>query len=206
MQFVIEQVRSLFAEDASGHDVWHTLRVCRMAMRIAESETCNKEIVMLGALLHDVDDPKLFNTWDYANARRILRQYGASGEVEARVIDVISTVSYGGGSVVPATVEGKIVQDADRLDALGAIGIARTFAYGGSHGTPMHDPDTPPRYNMTKEEYRAHRGTTLNHFHEKLFLLKDTMNTETAKRLALHRDGILHDFMEEFLAEWEGQR
>ena len=206
MEPIVKAVRHLFAQDASGHDFWHTMRVYRSAMTIADTESCDRDVVALGALLHDADDRKLFTTENYANARMILRQQGAVPELEERVIGVIKTVSFGGGSVVPDTIEGKIVQDADRLDALGAIGAARTFAYGGSHGTPMHDPDCPPRLNMTPEEYRHHRGTSVNHFYEKLFTLKDTMNTESAKRLAESRDRYLREFLEEFLLEWDGQR
>ena len=202
---VMKAVRTLFEKDAIGHDYWHTLRVYRTAVMIAEKENCDRDVVALGALLHDVDDRKLFATEDYANARQILRASGASPELEQQVIKVIATVSFGGGSVVPDTIEGKIVQDADRLDALGAIGAARTFAYGGSHGAPMHDPESPPRLNMTKEEYRSHRGTSVNHFYEKLFTLKDTMNTATGCALAQHRDAFLRSFLDEFLREWDGK-
>lgn len=206
LTLVENRVKVLFLHDAGGHDFFHTLRVYRTAMSIAEKEPCNPEIVALGALLHDADDKKLFSTENYANARAILREYGASPQLENAVIEVISTVSFGGSSTIPATVEGRIVQDADRLDAIGAIGIARTFAYGGSHGTPMHDPGIPPRIGMTTEEYRSHKGTSLNHFYEKLFRLKETLNTHTAKEMALHRDAFLHRFVEEFLAEWDGIR
>lgn len=199
------QIRQLFAGDVSGHDFYHTLRVYRNAMTIARETTCNQEVVALGALLHDADDKKLFATDDYENARKLLEDYGASPALTEDVIDVISTVSFGEGKM-PKSIEGKIVQDADRLDALGAIGIARTFAYGGSHGTPLYDPEIPPNMHMTKEEYRSHAGTSFNHFYEKLLLLKDTMHTEKAKEMAVHRHQFLETFAEEFLQEWEGKR
>lgn len=205
IESVMNAVRVLLEKDAGGHDYWHTLRVYRTAMNIAEKESCDKTVVALGALLHDVDDRKLFATQDYANARRILRENGVSTALEHQVIDVISTVSFSSGAAAPDSMEGKIVQDADRLDALGAIGVARTFAYGGSSKSPMHDPDLPPRLNMTKEEYRNHRGTSVNHFYEKLFTLKDMMNTETGRAMALHRDAFLHAFLEEFFREWDGE-
>lgn len=205
MEFVMQQVKLLFEKDCSGHDYFHSLRVYHTAMAIAETEDCCKETVALGALLHDADDRKLFHTENYANARRILQQYGAPEALTNKVIEAISTVSFRGtDTATPKTIEGKILQDADRLDALGAIGIARTFAYGGSHGTPIHDPDCKPRTNMNDEEYRTHKGTSFNHIYEKLILLKDLMNTAEGKRIAAHRDAYLRSFAEEFLSEWDG--
>lgn len=202
---LMQQLRQLFAKDASGHDFYHTLRVYRNAMTIAKETPCNREVVALGALLHDADDQKLFATDDYENARKLLNDYGASPALIEDVVDVIATVSFGEGKT-PKSMEGMIVQDADRLDALGAIGIARTFAYGGSHGTPLYDPEIPPKMHMTKEEYRSHTGTSFNHFYEKLLLLKDTLHTEKAKEMAAHRHRFLETFAEEFLQEWEGKR
>ncbi|MBO5837174.1 MAG: HD domain-containing protein [Oscillospiraceae bacterium] len=200
-----EEIRCLFDQDASGHDYYHTMRVYQNAMTIAQQENCDREVVALGALLHDADDRKLFSTENYENARKLLAFYGASGELTEKVVSLIATVSFGGGKT-PDTIEGKIVQDADRLDALGAIGIARTFAYGGSHSTPMYDPEIPPRENMTPEQYRNHKGTSFNHFYEKLLKLKDTMHTKKAKELAAHRHAFLETFAQEFLQEWEGKR
>ena len=202
---LMQQLRQLFAKEATGHDFYHTLRVYRNAMTIAEETPCDREVVALGALLHDTDDKKLFATENYENARKLLAFCDASPELTEKVIGVISTVSFGDRKV-PETLEGKIVQDADRLDALGALGIARTFAYGGSRGTPLYDPEIPPEMHMTKEEYRSHIGTSFNHFYEKLFLLKDTMHTEKAKEMAAHRHVFLENFAEEFLQEWEGKR
>lgn len=205
MDNLIKKLQELFAGDSSGHDFAHTFRVYQTAMHIADAETCNREVVALGALLHDCDDRKLFQTEDYANARRLLEEYGASEELKQQVIEAIKTVSFSGASQTPATIEGKIIQDADRLDALGAVGIARTFAYGGAHGTPMYDPQIPPRMDMTPQQYRNHHGTSLNHFYEKLFTLKDTMNTQTAKGIAQRRDAEMHRFVEAFLAQWTGE-
>ena len=202
---LVEDVRRLFAGDSSGHDFYHTMRVYRNAMTIAEETPCDSQVVALGALLHDADDRKIFATENYENARSLLKSYGATDQLEEAVIHVISTVSFGNGKT-PATIEGKIVQDADRLDALGAIGIARTFAYGGSHGTPMYDPEIPPRENMSAEQYRTHKGTSFNHFYEKLLKLKDLMHTKKAKEMAAHRHAFLETFAQEFLQEWEGKQ
>lgn len=202
---LLTRVKNLFSGDASGHDFYHTLRVYRTAMAIAREENCNREIVMLGALLHDADDKKLFATENYANAHRLLQEYGASPEVTRQVIGVISTVSFGEGKI-PDTIEGKIVQDADRLDALGAVGIARTFAYGGSRGLVIHDPEILPQMGMTPEQYRSHKGTSVNHFYEKLLCLKDTLHTQTAKKIAEKRHQFMEEFLEEFLAQWDGKR
>ncbi len=200
-------LRELFAGDASGHDYFHTLRVYHNAMKIAETEDCDREIVALAALLHDADDPKLFQTAHYANARRLLGEYGAPEATVQGVLHAISTVSFkGADTVTPETAEGKIVQDADRLDAMGAIGIARAFAYGGSRGRAMYDPDEPPVPNMNEAQYCSSRGHTVNHFYEKLLLLKDLMNTPTAKAMASARDAYMRGFLQEFFSEWEGKQ
>ncbi|HJJ35916.1 MAG TPA: HD domain-containing protein [Methanocorpusculum sp.] len=203
---LLEKVQALFAGDASGHDAAHSIRVYRMACRIADEESCDRDIVVLAALLHDADDVKLFSTEDYANARRIMTEEGVPASIQVRVIDAISTVSFKGTDTqTPHTIEGKIVQDADRLDAIGAIGIARAFAFGGSRGRALYDPEELPGYDMSETEYRARNGTTLNHFYEKLFLLKGMMNTETARRIAEDRDRFMHAFVAEFLDEWNGK-
>lgn len=176
----IEYVRNLFAGNSDGHDFGHTMRVYRNAMTIAGKEECDRRIVALAALLHDVDDHKLFNTTDNANARAFLNGQGVDSGSTERIIAAVNSVSFSKNrDRKPETVEGCIVQDADRLDALGAIGIARTFSYGGRHGRELSE--------------------NIMHFHEKLLLLKDMMNTEPAVRLAEER----HEFMLEFLREWE---
>ena len=179
-QEATEYIRDLFRDNADGHGFDHSLRVWRNAMMIAESEDCDPRIVSLAALLHDADDHKLFATENNANARRFLDAHGVMREDADRICAAVNAVSFSRNKGKrPETAEGRIVQDADRLDALGAVGIARTFAFGGSHGRPPED--------------------SIAHFHEKLLLLKDMMNTGKAKEIAEER----HAFMETFLREWE---
>ena len=200
-------LESLFEGDSSGHDIWHTMRVHDMAVSICREEGGDMDVVRLAALLHDADDRKLFGDNGYANARRFMDSQGIPEDVQDRVIGIISQISFKGtDSVVPDTLEGRIVQDADRMDAIGAIGIARAFAYGGSCGRAMHIPGEEPRMGMDAEQYHANRGTTINHFHEKLLLLKDFMNTGAAKRMAAARHEYMVGFLDEFMAEWCGSR
>lgn len=205
----IEYVKEVFATDFSGHDFFHTMRVYQMATKIAMEEKADLQIVQLAALLHDVDDRKLSPETCENKDRAVayMRSKGLSEDTITRVKDIIGEVSFvGTDSVVPKTLEGKCVQDADRLDALGAMGIARAFAYGGNHNRVMYDPEIPPALNMGKEEYQNHVSTTVNHFYEKLFLLKDMMNTGCAKRIAGHREQYMKEYIDEFLAEWDGTR
>ena len=203
-------VNHLMAGDASGHDYCHTLRVLNLARAIASREHgADLETVELMALLHDVDDRKLSPETheDLDNARNFLREIGADANQTELILEGIRNLSFKGtGQTVPASLEGRIVQDADRLDAIGAIGIARAFAFGGSRGREMYDPSQPPMQNMTAESYAKSKGHTINHFYEKLLLLKDLMNTETGKAMAQHRHGVMEAFLEEFYAEWEGKR
>lgn len=205
----IKYVKQIFADDCSGHDYHHTMRVYRLAMQIAEQENADMLIVQLAALLHDVDDVKLSpETHDTKkNAVRFMKNSGVDDKVIASVCKIIDEVSFvGTDSVVPSTLEGKCVQDADRLDAIGAIGIARTFAYG-SKGRRIHDPDIKPMTNMNKADYNQnHNSTSINHFYEKLLLLKDMMNTETAKKMAMHRQAVMKEYLVEFMTEWEGEK
>lgn len=200
-------VQDTFRDDYSGHDYFHTLRVYKMAVKIAQQEHANLSIVQLAALLHDVDDFKL-SPETYANQDRtvgFLREQGASETMIKMICDIIGAVSFrGSDSTIPETIEGKCVQDADRLDALGAIGIARAFAYGGSHCRVMHDPGVEPAENMNEEQYRNRCATTVNHFYEKLFLLKNLMNTDTAKKIAERRENYMKRYLAEFLDEWDG--
>ena len=198
-------VETLFAADSGGHDVSHTLRVYRTAVHLAELEGADPVITGLAALLHDADDIKLSpgTHKEKANAVSFLREHGVSEDTVGRIVKIIEEVSFRGtDSVVPSSAEGLCVQDADRLDAIGAVGIARAFAYGGSKGRKMYDPAEPPGQALDEEAYRARQGCTVNHFYEKLFLLKDMMNTAAAKRLAEGRDRFMHAFLEEFLSEW----
>lgn len=202
-----EYVRGKFENEYSGHDWFHTLRVFRMAKRIAEAEGADIVTVQLAALLHDVDDRKLSPATyeNKANARRFLTENKVDDGKTDEICRIIGEISFSEGRV-PSTLEGKCVQDADRLDAIGAVGIARAFAYGGSHNRLMHHPDIAPKTNMTKEEYVNSKSTTVNHFYEKLFKLTDMMNTETAKSIAREREKYMRGFLAEFLDEWEGKR
>lgn len=202
-------VRGLFSGDSSGHDVWHTLRVYRTAMHICDSEPeADREAVALAAILHDADDRKLGGDGvSLPNAGGFLRRHGISPERTSEILGIISQVSFkASDSEIPDTVEGKIVQDADRLDAIGAIGVARAFAYGGAHNRPMRDPDVRPRVGMDDEEYRKGSPDTYVHFEEKLLLLKEMMNTPEGRRLADSRHAFMESFLEEFDAEWDGSR
>ena len=198
-------VKEKFENEYSGHDWFHTLRVFRTATRIAEAEGADMETVQLAALLHDVDDRKLSpETYaDKANARSFLFANNVDESRIDEICRIIGEISFA-ENCVPSTLEGKCVQDADRLDAIGAVGIARAFAYGGNHNRLMYHPDIAPNPNMTKEEYSKSESTTLNHFYEKLFKLTDMMNTETAKAIAMEREEFMRGFVDEFLNEWEG--
>ena len=202
-----EYVRELFAKEFSGHDYWHTMRVLKMAERLAAEEQADIFVVQLAALLHDVDDIKLSpNTHEKKeNAVRFMHQVSLDAKMINRVCIIIDEISFAGQSILPGTIEGKCVQDADRLDALGAIGIARAFAFGGNHHRVMHDPGISPNFNMSKEEYRKSNSTTINHFYEKLFQLKELMNTNSGKRLAAEREAFMKDFLKEFMCEWQGE-
>ena len=206
----INYLKQIFAYECSGHDYYHTMRVYRLAIQIAEQENADMLIVQLAALLHDVDDVKLSPETHEAkkNAVGFMKNSGVDDKVIASVCKIIDEVSFAGiDSVVPSTIEGKCVQDADRLDAMGAIGIARAFAYGGSKGRRIHDPDIKPMTKMNKADYHQnHNSTSINHFYEKLLLLKDMINTESAKKMAEHRQAVMEEYLVEFLAEWEGEK
>lgn len=205
----LEFVRSTFRDDYSGHDYFHTLRVYKMAVRIAEEENADFMTVQLAALLHDVDDIKLSPETHAGKDRAVgfLRKHGMPEAAIKTIYHIIDEVSFKGtDSVVPETIEGKCVQDADRLDAMGAVGIARAFAYGGSHNRIIHDPDIKPDISMNAGKYRNHISTTINHFYEKLFQLKDLMNTDTAKKIAGQRENYMKAYISEFLDEWDGIR
>jgi len=209
INIALEFVKNTFSDDYSGHDYFHTLRVYKMAKRIAEQENANLIIVQLSALLHDVDDIKLSPETSVNKDRAVdfLRKHGISEAMIKTICNIIGKVSFKGtDSITPETIEGKCVQDADRLDAMGAIGIARTFAYGGNHNRIIYDPDIKPTVNMNSDEYKNHISTSINHFYEKLFQLKDLMNTDTAKRIAKQREDYMRTYIAEFLDEWNGIR
>ena len=199
-------IKEIFQNDFSGHDFFHSMRVYRTAINIAEAEHADMQVVALAALLHDVDDRKLSPTTaeKKENAAQFMRSQNVPESEIRQVCQIIDEVSFKGtDSVRPSTPEGKCVQDADRLDALGAIGIARTFAYGGSHNRVIHDPELPPRTAMNQAQYYSSKSTSLNHFYEKLFLLEGMMNTETGKAIARKRTQYMQEFVEEFLNEWD---
>ena len=205
----IEFVKKTFENDYSGHDYFHTLRVYRTATHIAEREKADLITVQLAALLHDVDDIKLSpQTHKYKDrAVGFLRSHGVADSTVETVCKIIDEVSFKGtDSVSPQTLEGMCVQDADRLDAIGAIGIARAFAFGGNHNRVMHDPSVLPMLNMNEEQYRNSKSTTINHFYEKLFSLGALMNTATAKEIAARREQYMKAYVEEFLDEWDGKK
>jgi uncharacterized protein len=204
---VAEHIRAKFASESSGHDWHHIHRVWRLARQIAAKEGGNQEVVELGALVHDIADWKFHGGDDSIGPReaeRLLIEEGASTEVIQQVVDIVATISFKGAGVTTTmkTLEGQCVQDADRLDAIGAIGIGRCFAYGGHAGRLMYDPDEPPMMHATAEEYKLSKGHSLNHFYEKLFLLKDRMNTLTGKTMAEERHQFMEQFVERFLEEW----
>jgi uncharacterized protein len=204
-------VRGLMAGDSSGHDWFHIERVRRTALAIGREEGADLTVVELAALLHDVADWK-FAGGDHTAGPRAARQWlssqGADNSLIDQVCEIIAGLSFKGAGVPTpmATLEGRVVQDADRLDALGAIGIARTFAYGGHKGQAMHDPEIAPQMHASFDAYKKGGGTTINHFYEKLLLLAARMNTPTGRRLAVARQHYMECFLEQFLAEWDGAR
>ena len=207
---VATYVEQKLSGEGSGHDWWHIVRVRNMAKKLALAEGGDSFICQLAALVHDLVDDKLVADEGLALAevRDLLTRLGVRSDQTDQVLAIIQAISYKGGSQnhLDLTLEGQIVQDADRLDAMGAIGVARTMAYSGYHGRVIHDPEVAVRQNMTLEEYRSHQGTAITHFYEKLLLLKDLMNTKTAKELAKGRHAFLEAYLDQFFAEWDGQR
>lgn len=192
-----------------GHDWFHIQRVYNNAKAIAEGEDVDDFIVELGALLHDIADYKFHNGNENMGpeiASEFLKKQGVAPEVIHHVVKIIENVSFKGGNNGQDfhSTELKIVQDADRLDAIGAMGIARTFNYGGFKNRLIYDPEIKPKLNMTKEEYKTSTAPTINHFYEKLLLLKDRMNTKTGREIAEKRHRFMEDFLEQFYAEWKG--
>lgn len=201
----VEYVQARMNEDSSGHDWYHVERVWKMTRRLAEHYEADRLVSELAALLHDLADEKLVEdpaaVW--AETVEWMRDRQVEQAVIDRVTEIIHTMSFKGGAGTPmTTMEGKIVQDADRLDALGAIGIGRTMAYSGWKGQLIYDPTLPPRTAMTTEAYRKERSTAINHFHEKLFLLKERMNTPLAKAWAEERHRFMEQFLDQYLKEW----
>ncbi|MEE3347024.1 MAG: HD domain-containing protein [Nitrospinota bacterium] len=202
-------VEEKLAGEGSGHDWWHIYRVWNLAKNIAGQEGANLIIVELSALLHDIADWK-FHNGDDSIGPKLAEQFLVENQVERRVIDpvieIITSISYKGAGVPTPmnTLEGKVVQDADRLDAIGALGIARTFAYGGHKNRLIYHPEEKPVLHQSFEDYKKNQGHTINHFYEKLLLLKDRMNTASGKRLAEARHQFMQAYLDQFYKEWDG--
>jgi uncharacterized protein len=194
-----------------GHDWFHIERVYKNSILIAKEEDCDIMVVKLSALLHDIADSKFHDgdeTIGPKTARTFLESENVFEETINHVINIIENISFKGGNFENkfSSKELEIVQDADRLDATGAIGIARTFNYGGFKNRALYNPSIAPNLNMSKEEYKNSNSPTLNHFYEKLLLLKDKMNTATGKKIALERHKYMENFLSQFYAEWEGEK
>ena len=206
----IDFVKETLADAEGGHDWWHIRRVWKVAQHIAKKENVDPFIVELGALLHDIADSKFHNGDETVGpqiARAFLEEQEVAEPTIAHIENIIRYVSFKGGnhSTTFSSAELQVIQDADRLDALGAIGIARTFNYGGFKNRAIYDPGIPPKLDMTREEYKKSTAPTVNHFYEKLLLLKDRMNTPTGRQMAKRRHQFMEQYLEEFYREWEGE-
>ncbi len=210
IQKTIDFVKEVLSNAEGGHDWWHINRVWKLSKHIAQTENVDNFVVELGALLHDIADSK-FRDGDEKIGPRKAREFLSSLNIEEDAIthieNIISNISFKGGKHTQKfkSSELDVVQDADRLDAMGAIGVARTFNYGGHKGREIYNPEIKPNLNMTKEEYKNSSAPTLNHFYEKLLLLKDRMNTNTGKSMAEHRHKYMEQFLDEFYKEWNGE-
>lgn len=205
-----DYARQRLASEGSGHDWWHVYRVWKMARRIGEVEGVDLRVVELAALLHDIADWKSCGGDSSVGAKTAadwLASQGVEPAIAAHVRQIVADISFKGAAVVAPVLsrEGQVVQDADRLDAIGAVGIARAFAYGGSKGRLIHDPEVPPEQHQTAEAYLKNSGSTVNHFYEKLLLLADRMNTATGKAIAEGRHRFMEEYLRRFYAEWEGK-
>lgn len=202
-------VKDILEKDTTGHDFWHIDRVRKVTKTIAKEENADMFVCELAALLHDVADDKLTDNEEEAleNLKTWMKNNGVSEDNRNHIFEIITTMSFKGGKNKNpmSTLEGKIVQDADRLDAIGAIGIARCMTYSGSKKRPMHNPNFIPRDEMTLEEYRNDEGTAIAHFYEKLLKLKNLMNTNAGKKLAEGRHKYMEEFLKQFYEEWEGR-
>ena len=204
-------VKAKLENAEGGHDWFHIERVYKNAILIADGEVCDDTVLKLGALLHDIADSK-FHNGDETIGPKMAREFLASNDVDEttiqHVINIIENISFKGGNTEKlfSSIELNIVQDADRLDAIGAIGIARAFNYGGFKNRPLYNPNIAPNLHMSKEEYKNSEAPTLNHFYEKLLLLKDKMNTETGKKIAQERHRYMEGFLSQFYAEWDGEK
>jgi len=202
-----DYAKELLDGDSGGHDFWHTIRVYNLAETIAENEDCNIFLVELGSLLHDVDDPKIFGgvKGEFPNAIKFMAEQGMDKETVDRVCQIIDDTYYRKDKGEIDTVEGKIVWDADCLDMIGAIGIARTFAFGGSQGRAIYNPDISPGDDVI-EDLKSDRASTINYFYERLLKVKNDMQTATAKKIAKQRHEFIELYLQEFLSEWDGTK
>ena len=203
----IEFVKKKLEGAEAGHDWFHIERVWKLSKRIAEAEECNIEVVELGALLHDIADPKFHNGDENIGpdtARAFLESQNVDENTIQQVIFIIRNISFKNRNEAPKEkpIELQVVQDADRLDAIGAIGIARVFNFGGFKNNPIYIPGEEPKLNLSKEEYKKSNGTSINHFYEKLLLLGDLMNTEKGKEMAAIRHQYMENFLQQFYDEW----
>lgn len=210
MEQTIDFVKKELEGAEAGHDWFHIERVYKNTLHLLKTEQADEQVVLLGALLHDIADSKFHEgdeTLGPKKAYDFMTTIEIPEDVKKHVVQIIENISFKGGNFEKnfRSKELEIVQDADRLDAIGAIGIARTFNYGGFKNHPLYDPAIKPNLQMSKDEYKKHQGTTINHFYEKLLLLKDLMNTETGKKMALKRHQYMEGFLEQFYAEWNGQ-
>ena len=211
IDITIAFVKAQLANAEGGHDWFHIERVYNNAMNIAKGEECDLLVVQLGALLHDIADSKFHDgdeTVGPTLAWRFLSAQGVAEETIIHVVNIIENISFKGGNFEKKfdSIELNIVQDADRLDALGAIGVARAFNYGGFKNRALYDPAIVPNLIMDKEEYKKTTAPTINHFYEKLLLLKDRMNTPTGKKIAESRHNYMEGFLEQFYGEWKGEK
>lgn len=211
LQLVQSYLEDKLTDEPTGHDWHHIKRVYSNALQIQKHEGGNKKVISFAALLHDISDHK-FNGGNFDKggqiAQSLLLKWGVSSEYVKHISQIISNISFSKSidENQELTLEGKIVQDADRLDAIGAIGIARAFAYGGYKGNPIYAPDLPIVQFSSKEEYINHRSSTIHHFYEKLLLLKDQMNTSTGKKMAEKRHAYMVAFLDQFYNEWNVDR
>ncbi|UTR07374.1 HD domain-containing protein [Alkalihalobacillus sp. LMS6] len=198
-------VKERLAHDTTGHDWYHIDRVRKVAVMLAEKENADQQIVELAALLHDTIDDKIVANEQVAveEVKKFLVEQGLPKPALYKVLAIIQTISFSKGQEL-SLLEAKIVQDADRLDAIGAIGIARTFQYSGARNQPIYDPTLSVRGQMTREEYRHGKSSAINHFYEKLLQLKDGLHTQTAKEVAEKRHALMEQFLDQFFLEWEG--
>ena len=206
----ITYVKKQLANAEGGHDWWHIERVWKSAKKIAETENVNLLVVELGALLHDIADAKFHDGDEELGpqiAAAFMREINVDQETILHVIQIIKHISFKGGKEAQTftSLELNVVQDADRLDAIGAIGIARTFNYGGFKNREIFNPNVTPNLLMTKEEYKKSDAPSINHFYEKLLLLKDLMNTETGKQMAIQRHQFMELYLAQFYQEWNGE-